>query len=140
MDKGLLGDSIGQGEAAERRLYTTYLASAFRTFRFGVKDAHARGMAIQFNTLRDRGAFLLSPDGTFAVDMSKIKQAVRDLDRDLLMIEATGDYEGAKKMLAQLSVIRPEVQAAIDKLKDVPTDIMPVFVTADAVAPVKGRR
>ncbi|MGH9509627.1 MAG: dipeptidyl-peptidase 3 family protein [Terriglobales bacterium] len=140
MDKGLLGDSIGQGEAAERRLYTTYLASAFRTLRFGVKSAHARGMAMQFNYLRDRGAFLLNPDGTFAVDMSKIKQAVRDLDRDLLMLEATGDYAGAKKMLERLSVVRPEVQAAIDKLKDVPVDIALVPVTADQVAPVRGGR
>ncbi|MGH9601749.1 MAG: dipeptidyl-peptidase 3 family protein, partial [Terriglobales bacterium] len=140
MDKGLLADGIGQGEAAERRLYTTYLASAFRTLRFGVKSAHARGMAMQFNYLRDRGAFLLNPDGTFAVDMSKIKQAVRDLDRDLLMLEATGDYAGAKKMLEKLSVVRPEVQAALDKLKDVPTDITPVAVTAEKVAPVRGRR
>ncbi len=140
MDQGLLRDGIGQGEAAERRLYTTYLASAFRTLRFGVKSAHARGMAMQFNYLRDHDAFLLRPDGTFAVDMSKIKQAVRDLDHDLLMLEATGDYAGAKKMLERLSVVRPEVQAAIDKLKDVPVDITPVFVTADAVTPVKGSR
>jgi hypothetical protein len=139
MDKGLLGDSLGQGEAAERRLYTTYLASAFRTLRFGVKSAHARGMAMQFNYLRDRGAFLLRPDGTFAVDMSKIKQALRDLDHDLLMIEATGDYAGAKKMLERLSVVRPEVQAAIDKLKDVPVDINSVFVTADQIAPGRSR-
>ncbi len=140
MDKGLLRDGLGQGEAAERRLYTTYLASAFRTLRFGVKSAHARGMAMQFNYLRDRGAFVLHPDGTFAVDMGKIKQAVRDLDRELLMIEATGDYGGAKKMLERLSVIRPEVQAAIDKLKDVPTDITPVFVTAEAIAPERDGR
>jgi hypothetical protein len=139
MDKGLLGDNLGQGEAAERRLYTTYLASAFRTLRFGVKSAHARGMAMQFNYLRDRGAFLLRPDGTFAVDMSKIKQALRDLDHDLLMIEATGDYAGAKKMLERLSVVRPEVQAAIDKLKDVPVDINSVFVTADQIAPGRSR-
>ncbi|MGH9557243.1 MAG: hypothetical protein ACRD2Y_15610, partial [Terriglobales bacterium] len=135
-----LRDGLGQGEAAERRLYTTFLASAFRTLRFGVKSAHARGMAMQFNYLRDRGAFLLNPDGTFAVDMSKIKPAVRDLDRDLLMIEATGDYAGAKKMLEKLSVVRPEVQAALDKLKDVPTDIAPVAVTAEKVAPARGNR
>jgi len=95
---------------------------------------------MQFNYLRDRGAFVLHPDGTFAVDMNKIKQAVRDLDHDLLMLEATGDYAGAKKMLERLSVVRPEVQAAIDKLKDVPVDITPVPVTANAVAPARGGR
>jgi hypothetical protein len=46
-------------------------------------------------------------------------------------LEATGDYNGAKKMLAELSVIRPEVQNALDGLKSLPTDIEPIFVTAD---------
>jgi hypothetical protein len=135
MDRGLLKDTLGQGEAAERRLYHTYLASAFRTLRFGVTDSHARGMAIQFNYLRDKGAYLLNPDGSFSVDFAKIKSAVRDLDRELLMLEATGDYAGAKKMIATLSVIRPEMQAVMNKLKDTPTDIEPVFVTANQIAP-----
>ncbi len=137
MDKGLLKDGLGQGEAAERKMYTTYLASAFRTLRFGVTDSHARGMAIQFNYLLDKGAYKANPDGTFAVDFSKIKAAIRDLDRDLLMLEATGDYAGAKKMMTELNVIRPSVQRALDRLKTVPTDIEPIFVTANLVAPDK---
>ncbi|HXE91357.1 MAG TPA: hypothetical protein VNK82_10380 [Terriglobales bacterium] len=135
MDRGLLKNTLGQGEQAERRLYHTYLASAFRTLRFGVTDSHARGMAIQFNYLRDKGAYVLNADGTFSVDFAKVKAAVRDLDRDLLMIEATGDYAGARKMIESLSVIRPEMQAVMDKLKDTPTDIEPVFVTANRIAP-----
>jgi hypothetical protein len=130
-----LKDSLGQGEVAERKLYNTFLASSFRTLRFGVKDAHARGMAMQFNFLVDKGAFVVHPDGTFSVDFSKIQQAVKDLDNKLLTLEATGDYDGAKKMLAELSVVRPEVQRALDKLKSVPTDIEPIFVTAQALAP-----
>ena len=135
MDRGMLNDTLGQGERAERQLYHTYLASAFRTLRFGVTDSHARGMAIQFNSLRDKGAFVVNPDGTFSVDFGKIKAAVRDLDHDLLMLEATGDYAGAKKMITTLSVIRPEMRAAMNKLKDTPTDIEPVFVTANQIAP-----
>ncbi|HUR37088.1 MAG TPA: hypothetical protein VM009_04670, partial [Terriglobales bacterium] len=135
MDKKLLKDGLGSGEAAERKLYTTFLASAFRTLRFGVTDSHARGMAIQFNYLLDKGGYKANADGTFAVDFSKIKAAVRDLDRDLLMIEATGDYAGAKKLLTELSVIRPSVKKALDRLKTVPTDIEPIFVTANMVAP-----
>ena len=49
---------LRHGEAAERQLYTTYLASAFRTLRFGMQDAHAKGMAMQFNYLTDKGAFV----------------------------------------------------------------------------------
>ena len=76
----------------ERKLYTTFLASAFRTLRFGLNDAHGKGMAMQFNYLTDKGAFIARPDGTFEVNFDKIKAAVRDLAHDLLTIEATGDY------------------------------------------------
>ena len=73
------------------------------------------------------------------MDFSKIKAAVRDLDHDLLTLEATGDYAGAKKMMAELSVVRPVVQKAIDGMHEIPTDIEPVFVTADKVSPA-GKR
>ncbi len=123
------------GEAAERQLYTTFLASAFRTIRFGITEAHGRGMALQFNYLVDRGGFVQTPDGTFAVDFSKIKNAVRELTHDLLTLEATGDYAGAKRMLEGLAVIRPSLQQQLEKLHNVPVDIEPQFVAAEQIAP-----
>ena len=126
---------IEGGAAFERKLYTTFLASSFRTLRFGVKEAHGRGMAMQVNYLLNRGGFVARPDGRFEVNFSKIKDAVRALDHDLLTIEATGDYAGAKKMLDQLGVIRPEMQKALDRLSGIPVDIEPVFVTANQIAP-----
>lgn len=130
MDKGLLKDTLGQGAAAERKLYNTFLASSFRTLHFGLTSSHARGMAIQVNYLLDKGAFVAHDDGTFSVDFKKIKQAVIDLDREFLTIEATGDYARAKAMMDKYVVIRPEVRRALDKLKSVPNDIRPAFVTA----------
>jgi len=129
-DRGLLPG----GERNERLLYNTFLASAFRTLRFGVHEAHGKGMAMQFNYLMDRGAFAANSNGTYAVNFGKIKSAVRDLDHDLLTLEATGDYAGAKKMLDGLGVLRPELAAALGTLKDIPTDIEPHFATADSVA------
>jgi hypothetical protein len=133
MDKGLLKDSLGQGAAAERKLYNTFLASCFRTLHFGLSSSHARGMAIQVNYLLDKGAFVSHGDGTFSVDFKKIKGAVADLDREFLTIEATGDYARAKAMMAKYVVIRPDVQKALDKMKAVPNDIRPAFVTATAL-------
>lgn len=135
---GLPGRKIEDVAAAKRGLYTTFLASSFRSVRFGIHEAHGRGMALQVNYLLDKGGFVVNPDGTFAVDFDKIEAAVRDLDHDLLTLEATGDYAGAKKMLTELAVIRPPMQKALDKLSDIPTDIEPIFVTADAVAPANG--
>jgi peptidase M49-like protein len=130
-EAGKIQMPIPHGADAERQLYTTYLASSFRTLRFGLQDAHAKGMAIQFNYFLDKGAFVENTDGTYSVDMSKIKEAVNSLDHEFLTMEATGDYNGAKKMLTELSVIRPQTQKTLDRLKSLPTDIEPVFVTAD---------
>jgi len=133
MEKGQLKDTLGQGEAAERKLHITFLASAFRTLHFGLTDSHARGMAIQVNYLLDKGGFVSHGDGTFSVDFKKIRQAVMDLDRDFLTIQATGDYAAAKQMMDKYVVIRPDVQKALDKMKSVPNDIRPSFPTAKAL-------
>ena len=117
----------------EKSLYTTFLASSFRTLRFGIHEAHGKGMALQFNYLTDKGAFVYK-NGAWEVDEAKIRGAVRDLAHDLLTLEATGDYAGAKRMLDTLGVIRPEVSATIARVSSVPVDINPVFVTADQIA------
>jgi hypothetical protein len=132
-----LSSLLPSDDAAQRQLYTTYMASMFRSLRFGLSDAHGKGMAIQFNYLMDRGAFAQQADGTFALNLEKFRQGVRDLDHDLLTLEAQGDYAGAKKLLAEMGVIRPVLQKAFDRLTDIPTDIDPIFVTADELAPEK---
>ncbi|PYT24783.1 MAG: hypothetical protein DMG57_27345 [Acidobacteria bacterium] len=123
------------GAENERRLYTTFLGSAFRTLRFGLKEAHAKGMAVQFNYLEDKGGFVAGPGGTYRVEFSKIKSAVSDLTHDILTIEATGDYAGAKKMLDGLGALRPALEKTLNHLGDIPVDIEPVFVTAETIAP-----
>ena len=133
------GELVGLGankDVAEHRLYSTFLASAFRTLRFGTSDAHGKGMVVQFNALLEGGGFVLNPDGSFHVDFSKIKQAVRDLDHELLTVEAKGDYAAAKKMLDSAK-LNPAVQKAIDRMTAIPTDIDPAFVTAEEIAPEK---
>jgi hypothetical protein len=120
----------------ETKLYTTFLASSFRTLRFGLNEAHGKGMALQFNYLTNKGAFVNTGNG-WQVDAAKIRGGVRDLAHDLLTIEATGDYAGAKKMLDTLAVMRPEMSATLGKAGDVPVDIKPVFQTADEVSPGK---
>ncbi|UUZ47282.1 hypothetical protein LP420_28215 [Massilia sp. B-10] len=87
-------------------------------------------MAIQLNYLLDKGAFVSHGDGTFSTDFARIKQAVTDLNREFLTIEATGDYKRAQDMMNKYIVIRPDVQKALDKMKVVPNDIRPAFTTA----------
>ena len=115
----------------EQTMYTTFLASCFRSIRFGVNEAHGRGIAIQLNYFLDKGGVRVNGDGTFSVDPAKIKQNVSDLTRDIMTMQATGDYSAAQAMIKTLGVVRPDVQKVLDRLKDVPVDIEPRFTTAD---------
>ncbi len=98
--------------------------------RFGINEAHGRGIAIQLNYLLDQGGFSVRPDGTFAVNHDRIKDGVTALTHDIMTIEADGDYAKAKELGERLGVVRPPVQTALDKLAAVPVDIEPRFVTA----------
>ncbi|HXS97897.1 MAG TPA: hypothetical protein VN736_25030 [Candidatus Limnocylindrales bacterium] len=122
----LFDHGMAHSPAAEHQLYTTFLASAFRSLRFGLTEAHGKGMALQFNYLTGKGGFVARPDGTFAVDFSKIKAAVRDLTHELLTVEAEGNYAQARHLLSTYGVIGPQMQRAIDKLSAIPVDIDPV--------------
>jgi hypothetical protein len=125
IDRGIIEKSM------ERTLYTTYLASMFRSVRFGISEAHGRGVAMQFNYLTDEGAIKFNESkGTFSIDHAKIKDSVRNLTHDLLTLEAEGSYATAKTMLDKYAVIRPAMQQALDRLKDVPVDIEPIFPLA----------
>jgi hypothetical protein len=124
IDKGVLPKSL------ERTLYTTFLASTFRSIRFGINEAHGRGIAVQLNYLLDQGGVLVRPDGTFAVDMAKVKDGVRGLTHDIMTMQAEGDYAKAIALRDRLGVVRPPVKRALDKMSGVPVDIEPRFTTA----------
>jgi hypothetical protein len=113
-----------------KTMYTTFLASAFRSIRFGVNEAHGRGIAVQVNYFIDAGAFKVRPDGTFSVDNAKIGDAVTALTRDIMTLQAEGNYAKAKDMIDRLGVVRPEVKKVLDRLTGIPVDIEPKFVTA----------
>ncbi len=119
---------------AEKKLYTTYLTSLFRELRFGLTEAHARGVAVQINFLLDQGALRVNAAGQFEIDYATIKTSVRTLDTVLLTVEAQGDFAAASKLL-ESAVLRPEVATALAKLGSIPVDIAPVFVTAEKLAP-----
>jgi hypothetical protein len=117
----------------EQTMYTTYLASMFRSIRFGLNESHGRGVAIQLNYFLDHGGVRVAADGTFAVDPARIKQNVVDLTRDLMTMQAVGDYAAAKQLIESMAVVRPPVKAVLDRLANVPVDIEPQFVTAEAL-------
>ncbi len=125
IDKGVIDRQM------QSTLYTTYLASMFRSVRFGLTESHARGVAMQFNYFTDEGAINFDErTGKFTIDNTKIKGAVRKLTHNLLTIEAEGSYDKAKAILDKYSLVRPAMKGALDRLNSVPVDIEPIFPLA----------
>ncbi len=124
IDKGRIDKGL------EKTMYTTFLASSFRSLRFGIAEAHGRGQAIQLNYLLDQGGFKVNGDGSFSVDTAKIRAGVVALTRAIMTLQAEGSYAKAKEMIDTLGVLRPGTKAVLDRLTSVPVDIEPRFVTA----------
>jgi hypothetical protein len=132
VDKGVLDRGL------EKTMYTSFLASAFRSIRFGLNEAHGKGIALQLNSLLDAGAVRVARDGTFSVDATRIKDAVKALTGELMTLQASGDRARAAELLRTRAVMRPEVQKVLGKLGGVPIDIEPRFVTADRLLAAEG--
>jgi hypothetical protein len=120
-------------KALERSISTTFLASIFRSIRFGINEAHGLGVAIQLNTFLDSGAVTVQPSGIFTVNHEQIRTTVEELTRRLMTIQANGDYVAANNLIETLGVVRPEVQDLLNQLQNIPVDIEPNFMTAEAL-------
>ena len=122
MDRGYLDRTM------EEPMYVTFLAGIFRSVRFGTNDAHGKGMALQFNYLRDEGAIAYDPaTGRFRADLPKFKAAAAKLTGAIMTIQAEGSYEKARAMMDTYAVIRPEMQTALAGLAHLPVDIEPLY-------------
>ncbi len=112
----------------EKELWTTFLASIFRSVRFGINEAHGAGNAIIYNYLLEKGGYVYDESTRrVGVNYDKVYDAVKELANKILVIQATGDYNGAKKLIRDYAKLTPSLKVEIAKLKDLPVDIKPVF-------------
>ena len=87
---------------------------------------------LQFNRLRDARAVTFdTATGTFKVNVKRVKRALNELAREILTIEARGDYRAAKALLARYGRLRPRTKKALAMLGQVPVDIEPNYATAN---------
>jgi hypothetical protein len=122
IDSGILDKTL------EKQMYVTYLASMFRSVRFGTNEAHGLGTAMQFNYLAEQGAFVYDAGTrTYSVDFDTIKAGVEKLTGLIMTIQAEGSYQKAKELLETYGVIKPEMQSILDRMNDIPVDIEPLF-------------
>lgn len=106
----------------------TYLAGFFRSVRFGIDSAHGRANMLAFNYFKEKGAYVQDQaTGAWSVDPDRIRDAVKALSRDILMLQARGDYDGAKKFMEKYGTMGDDVKASLSKLEGIPVDIEPQF-------------
>jgi hypothetical protein len=128
-----------QGElgGALEDYYVTFLAGIFRSVRFGAASAHGQANMLRFNFFADRGAFARDASGHYRVDMAKMRRAVDELSGALLKLQGDGDYAGVAQLTKELGVLRPQLQADLDRLSSraIPVDV--VFTQGKAVLGLK---
>ncbi len=121
---------IGRGDMPadlRRSLEPTYVAGLFRSARFGVDEAHGQGVVAQFNYLIGKGALEVDSAGRFRAVSERFPDAIKDLLHDMLTLQAAGDYAGTRRFLETYGKPTSELRAAIDRLKDLPVDIRPIY-------------
>jgi hypothetical protein len=124
IEKGEIAAELGQS------LVPTYVAGLFRSARFGLHEAHGRGVVSQFNYLLEKGALEIDEEGRFRAVSEKFPQSIEDLLHEMLMLQANGDYEGTREFLESYGRASEALVAAIDRLGEVPVDILPVYAQA----------
>ena len=118
-----------KGELKDAELmdyYVTFLASIFRSVRFGASSAHGKANMVRFNYFKDMGAFTQDENGRYKVDEAKFREAIDALSNDILVLQGDGDYEGTGKLLNETGQIESDLQASLDRLseKNIPVDIV----------------
>ncbi len=115
-------------EEFKDQIYCTFLAGIFRSIRFDITEAHGAGNAIIFNYLLKGGAYTYDEQKkTVRVDYEKVLPVLEDLAHKVLMIQAKGDYQGAKELIAAYAVNSPSIRSIRARLDHLPVDIKPVF-------------
>ncbi len=115
------------GEKDLRQNQVTFIASIFRSIRFGASSAHGRANVARFNFFEALGAFARdSATGTYRVDFERMKVATDSLAATILRFQGNGDYDGVTAWMADVGVIRPRLQADLDRLaaKQIPVDVV----------------
>eukprot|EP01084_Bolivina_argentea_P316955 549488_1 len=124
IEQGLFKTSSAQ------QVLVSFLASCFRSIRFGLNESHGKGIAIQLNWILENGGFLYDDDtGYFSVDFENVHKGIASLTKTILEIQGKGDVDGAKALINKYALNQECTQKALAQLqeKKIPVDIQPCF-------------
>ena len=106
--------------------YMTFVASIFRSIRFGTASAHGKANMVRFNYLLEQDALIRNDDGQYRVDFEKLEEAMVNLLNTIIVIQGDGDYERAKKMIEEKAMVKEDLAKDLEKLEEanIPVDIV----------------
>jgi hypothetical protein len=116
----------GELEGKLDDFYVTFTASVFRSVRFGAGSAHGKANMITFNTLVDNGAVIRQKDGTYKVDVVKMRAVIEKLAGDLLILQGNGDAQATADYLGKLGVVPAALAADLERVNKagIPVDLI----------------
>ena len=117
--KGELTDDI-------KDYYTTFIASIFRSVRFGASSAHGKANMIRFNYFLEKQAFHRNENGTYTIDYEKMEEAMNGLSSEILKLQGEGDYEKVAKLVQEKGLVNAQLNADLERLKKagIPVDVV----------------
>ena len=107
--------------------YVTFLASIFRSIRFGSSSAHGVANLLRFNEFREAGAFTYDAEsGTYRVDFDQMTAAMNALAEKILRFQGDGDLEGVRAFVETQGQIGEALQTDLDRVgaAGIPVDII----------------
>jgi hypothetical protein len=118
-------NELGAHDLADN--YVSFLASIFRSVRFGGSSAHGRANVAAFNFLHERGAFARdSASGAWRVDPPRMREAMNALAERILRFQGDGDYAGVVEFTRRYATIEAALREDLDRLarRGIPVDIV----------------
>jgi len=106
--------------------YVTFMASIFRSIRFGSSSAHGKANLIRFNYFKEKGAFSYDKETeTYRVNFNKIAEATDSLSSKILTLQGDGDYEGVAAFVEKYATVGDQLQQSLNRLSEqsIPVDV-----------------
>ncbi len=119
----------GELPIAEKEAFlATYFSGKFRSMRFGVQAAHAKGAAFQYNYFREVGAAKWLPEQErFELDFAEMEQAISDLTGQVVRVQGDGNYDNAAAFLNKYTPLDDAARTVLADLDHIPIDIRPIY-------------
>ncbi len=105
----------------------TFVASIFRSIRWGTASAHARANLATFHFLHERGALVRDEaSGTWRVDFERMGPAVDELAGTILRLQGDGGYEAVAAFLGERDELGETLTGDLERVAGagIPVDVV----------------